>query len=112
MQLLTITHNSAPLPTLCLLYFTVPRQGQKFAFRDLKLRKMPFSSTKMRLEPRPPPLTVPLQPGQCERFTETISRFRRLHKGQVHAAQSVCIRQLVIPLLKSFHLLLPDSGHE
>ena len=46
MQLLTITHNSAPLPTLCLLYFTVPRQGQKFAFRDLKLRKMPFSSTK------------------------------------------------------------------
>ena len=24
MAMLTITHNSAPLPTLCLLYFTVP----------------------------------------------------------------------------------------
>ena len=32
-------HKGAPLPTLCLLYFTVPRQGQKFAFRDLNIEE-------------------------------------------------------------------------
>ena len=43
------------------LHVTVPgRQGQNVAFMDLKLRKMPFFSTKNVLSP---PLTVPLQPA-------------------------------------------------
>ena len=42
-----LRHKGAHLPTLCLLYITVPRQGQKNAFKDLNIEEnFPFLNKK------------------------------------------------------------------